>query len=82
MLLPRPDLFVSGDGQAAAIRGADGRLSVLHSPRDTFAFKEWLMADGDARTPKDASLSSGVRCEASAASAGSRMAGWCRLRRL
>jgi competence protein ComEC len=64
MLLPRPDLFVSGDGQVAAIRGADGRLSVLHSPRDTFAIKEWLMADGDARTPKDASLSTGVRCDA------------------
>lgn len=64
MLLPRPDVFVSGDGQAAAIRGADGRLSVLHSPRDQFAIKEWLMADGDARTPKDASLGLGVRCDA------------------
>ena len=57
-------MFVSGDGQAAAIRGADGRLSVLHSPRDQFAIKEWLMADGDARTPKDASLGLGVRCDA------------------
>ena len=43
---------------------ADGRLAVLHSGRDTFAIKEWLAADGDARTPKDASLHDGVRCDA------------------
>jgi competence protein ComEC len=64
LALPRPDVFVSGDGQAAAIRAADGRLRVLHSPRDTFAVKEWLMADGDARPAKDASLADGVQCDA------------------
>jgi competence protein ComEC len=51
----------SGEGQAAAIRGADGRLSVLHSGRDTFATREWLAADGDERPVKDASLNAGVR---------------------
>jgi len=60
---PRPDVLIAADGQAAAFRGADGRLSVLHSGRDTFAIKEWLAADADARTPKDKSLSSGVRCD-------------------
>ena len=60
---PRPDVLVAADGQSAAIRGADGQLAVLASGRDTFAVKEWLAADGDARTPKDASLSKGVRCD-------------------
>jgi competence protein ComEC len=61
---PLPDVLVSGDGQAAAIRGADGRLAVLHSMRDNFAIKEWLAADGDFRTVKDASLHDGVACDA------------------
>ena len=61
---PRPDILVSGDGQAAAIRGRDGGLAVLHSNRDSFAIKEWLAADGDARTIKDATLRDGVACDA------------------
>jgi competence protein ComEC len=61
---PRPDVLIANDGQVVAIRGRDGRLSVLHSARDGFAIKEWLAADADARTPKDASLSEGVSCDA------------------
>jgi competence protein ComEC len=63
VLTPRPDVLISGEGQAAAIRGADGRLALLHSGRDTFATREWLAADGDDRTVKDASLNAGVRCD-------------------
>ncbi len=62
--VPRPDILVSGDGQIAAIRGADGRLALLHSGRDSFAIKEWLAADGDARLPKDPRLNEGARCDA------------------
>jgi competence protein ComEC len=61
---PRPDVLVADDGQTVAIRGPDGRLSVLRSSRDTFAVKEWLAAGADARTPKDASLNTGVTCDA------------------
>jgi competence protein ComEC len=60
----RPDVLVAGDGQVAALRGPAGRLAVLHSGRDTFAIKEWLAADGDARTVKDAGLHDGVLCDA------------------
>ena len=60
---PRPDVLIANDGQAAALRGADGRLAVLSSGRDTFAIKEWLAADGDTRTPKDPGLKDGVRCD-------------------
>ncbi len=62
--MPRPDVLIADDGQTAAFRGADGRLAVLHSGRDSFAIKEWLAADADARMPKDPTLSSGVRCDA------------------
>jgi competence protein ComEC len=64
MAMPLPDVLVAGDGQAAAVRGHDGKLSILHSSRDTFAIKEWLMADGDGRDAKDASLRDGVQCDA------------------
>jgi competence protein ComEC len=61
---PQPDVLISGDGQSAAFRGTDGRLAILHNGRDTFAVKEWLAADADARAPKDSSLANGVRCDA------------------
>jgi competence protein ComEC len=63
VMTPRPDVLVGNDGQVAALRGPSGHLSVLHSGRDTFAIKEWLAADGDARAAKDAGLDEGVRCD-------------------
>jgi competence protein ComEC len=57
-------VLVADDGQTVAIRGPDSRLSVLRSSRDSFAVKEWLAADADARTPKDPSLNTGVTCDA------------------
>ena len=60
---PRPDIVIADDGRAAAIRGPDGRLSVLFNDRDAFAIKEWLAADGDSRDPKDQSLQNGVACD-------------------
>jgi len=64
VMAPQPDALIAGDGQSAAFRGADGRLAILRSGRDTFAIKEWLAADADTRTPKDPSLANGVRCDA------------------
>jgi competence protein ComEC len=64
VMTPRPDILVAADGQAAAVRGRNGQLSVLHSGRDNFAVKEWLAADGDNRDAKDAGLGDGVRCDA------------------
>ena len=61
---PQPDILVASDGQTAAFRGKDGRLAVLRAGRDTFAVKEWLAADADARTPKDGSLGNGVTGDA------------------
>jgi competence protein ComEC len=64
VMTPRFDVLVAADGGAAAIRGSDGRLSVLYTGRDSFAVKEWLAADGDGRKPTDAVLHEGVLCDA------------------
>jgi len=59
----QPDVLIAADANAAAVRGRDGRLAILHFGSDTFAPREWLSAEGDARTPKDASLRNGVGCD-------------------
>ncbi|MGA8952676.1 MAG: ComEC/Rec2 family competence protein, partial [Xanthobacteraceae bacterium] len=62
---PRPDVLVSADGESVALRGANGRLAVLHVGRDTFAVEDWLVADGDARDAHDRSLRQGTACDPS-----------------
>ena len=60
----QPDVLITADGNAVAVRGADGRLSMVRTGSDAFAFREWLAADADVRTPKDGSLGHGIRCDA------------------
>jgi competence protein ComEC len=60
---PQPDVLVAADGSAFAVRGADGRLGMVKSGSDSFALREWLAADADARTPKDDTLAAGIRCD-------------------
>ncbi|TAK50051.1 MAG: ComEC family competence protein [Xanthobacteraceae bacterium] len=62
-LATQPDILVAANGQAAAVRGADGRLRVMLNGKDTFALREWLAGDGDTRTVADPSLTEGVRCD-------------------
>jgi competence protein ComEC len=62
---PLPDVLISSDAQAVAVRGADGRLSISRSGRDAFAVREWLAADGDERKPDDKTLALGFHCDAS-----------------
>jgi competence protein ComEC len=62
-LTPRPDILVSGDVRAVAVRNAAGRLAVMATGGDQFAIREWLAADGDARTPSDGTLREGWRCD-------------------
>ena len=50
---PQPDVLVAADGQAVAVRGADGKLAILRQGSDAFTVREWLAADGDARLPAD-----------------------------
>lgn len=60
---PRPDILVSADTGMVAVRDAGGVLRVMASRRDGFALREWLAADGDARTDKDDTLAEGARCD-------------------
>jgi competence protein ComEC len=63
---PQPDIYISPDAGVLAVRSNDGRLRMAKLGFDTFAVREWLAADADARTPKDISLGDGVRCDAQA----------------
>jgi competence protein ComEC len=60
---PLPDVLIAADGQAVAVRGADGRLAIHRTGSDVFTIREWLAADGDARLPTDAALGQGFRCD-------------------
>ena len=62
---PRPDVLLAADGRTFAVRGADGLLAFHHSGGDTFAIKEWLAADADARDYHDRKLGQGIACDAS-----------------
>src|SRR5262245_19440125 len=59
----RPDVMVADGGHAFAVRASDGRLAILKTGNDTFAVREWLAADGDARLPNDPSLAAGFTCD-------------------
>ena len=64
MRAPLPDVYVADRGDVVAVRGPSGQLSVMRVAKsDTFSVREWLAADGEARTQKDASLSQGVTCD-------------------
>jgi competence protein ComEC len=60
---PQPDILISADAHNVAVRGADGRLHLMRSAKDTFLLKEWLAADADARLIDDATLGEGVSCD-------------------
>jgi competence protein ComEC len=63
-LAARPDVLISATGEVVAVRGADGRLSVVKSgTNDALAVGDWLNADGDARSAKDLGLAQGFSCD-------------------
>jgi len=64
-MAPRPDVLVAADGRTFAVRGADGLLAFHHSGGDTFAIKEWLAADADARDYHDRKVDNGLSCDVS-----------------
>jgi competence protein ComEC len=63
---PRPDVLISANADAVAVRGADGHLSALRNGNDVLVLREWLNADADARAPTDAGLKEGFSCDAAA----------------
>src|SRR5476651_1763002 len=63
LVVPQPDILISGDGHTIGVRGKDGRLHVMKTAKDAFLLKEWLAADADPRSPADSSLAEGVSCD-------------------
>jgi competence protein ComEC len=63
-LAPRPDVIVDQDASAVAVRGDDGRLSILGGKGAAFEVENWLRADADIRTPDAADLARNVACDA------------------
>jgi competence protein ComEC len=62
-LTPSPDVYVSHDGQIAAVRNAQGAFSIVKARNDDFTVREWLAADADKRTPRDTTLGEGTACD-------------------
>ncbi len=59
----RPDIYVGRDGTTVAVRGADGRLSILSSRGSAFELARWLELDGDSRKPAEASNAESFTCD-------------------
>jgi competence protein ComEC len=62
-LTPQPDVLVAANGEGVAVRSNRGRFAVIRTGSDNFAVQQWLAADADARTAKDATLAEGVTCD-------------------
>jgi competence protein ComEC len=62
---PLPDVLIAADGQTLAVRGAAGALAIHRAGRDAFSVRDWLAADGDARTASDPALAAGFACDPS-----------------
>jgi competence protein ComEC len=60
---PQPDILVAPGAEAAAVRTASGKLAILKIGSDSFAMREWLAADGDARAAGDPNLRAGFACD-------------------
>jgi competence protein ComEC len=63
VVVPQPDILVSGDGHSVAVRDREGRLRVMRAAKDAFLVREWLAADADGRAATDPALSKGVSCD-------------------
>ena len=59
----RPDVLIAANGDAVAVRTADGRLTALKLSGSAFTIRDWLAGDGDTRTPDDKALASGFACD-------------------
>ncbi len=60
---PRPDVVVDEDASAVAVRGDDGRFSVLGGKGAKFEVQNWLRADADTRAVNAPDLTRGVSCD-------------------
>lgn len=60
---PRPDILVAPDAQTVAVRGSDGRLSVLGGRSQRLIVEQWLTREGDRRAAGSKGLDSAFTCD-------------------
>jgi competence protein ComEC len=64
---PDYDIAIAATGESAAVRTADGQLTVLGARPSAFLSEQWLRADADPRAPKAAQIA--AQCDASGCTA-------------
>jgi competence protein ComEC len=57
-------LIVDAEAKAVALRGDDGRLTILGGKGANFEVENWLRADADIRPPDAPDLRGGTACDA------------------
>ena len=62
--MPRADVLIARNGELVALRGVDGRLSVLPARQSKYEVERWLEHDGDGRAAADAQKGAAFRCDA------------------
>jgi competence protein ComEC len=60
---PRPDILIDPEARTVAVRGADGKLSILNARQARISAETWLAADGDTRKSREV-LDQAFRCDA------------------
>jgi competence protein ComEC len=60
---PKPDVLIDSEAEAIAVRGGDGRLTILGAKQNRISADSWLAADGDTRKSREG-VAEGFRCDA------------------
>jgi len=60
---PRPDVLVAPDAATVAVRGADGRLSILGAKGQRLVAEQWLGREADRRTAETKDLAAAFTCD-------------------
>jgi competence protein ComEC len=59
-----PDIWIDRRADTLAVRGPDGKLSIVGVKPSRFTVSNWLPAAGDTRLPGDSTLAGSARCDA------------------
>lgn len=59
----RPDVLIAPNAQTVAVRGIDGRLSILGAKSNRLMAEQWLSHEGDTRKADASGLDAAFRCD-------------------
>ncbi|MEP9347388.1 ComEC/Rec2 family competence protein [Xanthobacter sp. KR7-225] len=61
----RPEILIAPNGETVAVRGADGRLSIVGARAHRLVAEQWLTREGDRRAADDPALAAAFACDPS-----------------